>query len=96
MAGVCQRKAKYDAEFAVTFSQRFCAGRLTTLPPAPRCSQGNGQSESKMKNLPVPVFLRPVDEKEASMKVFVFLLLKDNSNTTVVKKKKCSVFHYPS
>lgn len=23
-----------------------------------------------MKNLPVPVFLRPVDEKEASMKVF--------------------------
>ncbi|KAG7236443.1 hypothetical protein INR49_000921 [Caranx melampygus] len=28
-----------------------------------------GQSESKMKNLPVPVFLRPLDEKDASMKV---------------------------
>ncbi|KAJ4922173.1 hypothetical protein JOQ06_016508, partial [Pogonophryne albipinna] len=27
-----------------------------------------GQVESKMKNLPVPVFLRPVDEKDASMK----------------------------
>lgn len=29
-----------------------------------------GQAESKMKNLPVPVFLRPLDEKDASMKVF--------------------------
>lgn len=28
-----------------------------------------GQPESKVKNLPVPVFLRPVDEKDASMKV---------------------------
>ncbi|TMS21861.1 C-Jun-amino-terminal kinase-interacting protein 4 [Larimichthys crocea] len=27
-----------------------------------------GQPESKVKNLPVPVFLRPVDEKDASMK----------------------------
>uniref|UniRef100_A0A673CL73 C-Jun-amino-terminal kinase-interacting protein 4-like n=1 Tax=Sphaeramia orbicularis TaxID=375764 RepID=A0A673CL73_9TELE len=27
-----------------------------------------GQAESKMKNLPVPVFLRPLDEKDASMK----------------------------
>lgn len=33
--------------------------------------QANGsQAESKMKNLPVPVFLRPLDEKDASMKVF--------------------------
>uniref|UniRef100_A0A3B4WD75 C-Jun-amino-terminal kinase-interacting protein 4 n=1 Tax=Seriola lalandi dorsalis TaxID=1841481 RepID=A0A3B4WD75_SERLL len=29
-----------------------------------------GQSESKMKNLPVPVFLRPLDEKDASMKLW--------------------------
>ncbi len=29
-----------------------------------------GQAESKVKNLPVPVFLRPLDEKDASMKVF--------------------------
>ncbi|XP_063748840.1 C-Jun-amino-terminal kinase-interacting protein 4 isoform X2 [Eleginops maclovinus] len=29
-----------------------------------------GQVESKMKNLPVPVFLRPVDEKDASMKLW--------------------------
>lgn len=28
-----------------------------------------GQSDGKMKNLPVPVFLRPLDEKDASMKV---------------------------
>ncbi|XP_051272669.1 C-Jun-amino-terminal kinase-interacting protein 4 isoform X3 [Dicentrarchus labrax] len=29
-----------------------------------------GQSESKVKNLPVPVFLRPLDEKDASMKLW--------------------------
>uniref|UniRef100_A0A4W6F6V3 Sperm associated antigen 9 n=1 Tax=Lates calcarifer TaxID=8187 RepID=A0A4W6F6V3_LATCA len=29
-----------------------------------------GQAESKMKNLPVPVFLRPLDEKDASMKLW--------------------------
>uniref|UniRef100_A0A665VID8 C-Jun-amino-terminal kinase-interacting protein 4 n=1 Tax=Echeneis naucrates TaxID=173247 RepID=A0A665VID8_ECHNA len=29
-----------------------------------------GQVESKMKNLPVPVFLRPLDEKDASMKLW--------------------------
>ncbi|XP_033466862.1 C-Jun-amino-terminal kinase-interacting protein 4 isoform X9 [Epinephelus lanceolatus] len=29
-----------------------------------------GQTESKMKNLPVPVFLRPLDEKDASMKLW--------------------------
>lgn len=34
-------------------------------------SQVNGaQAESKMKNLPVPVFLRPLDENDPSMKVF--------------------------
>lgn len=33
-------------------------------------SQANGgQAESKMKNLPVPVFLRPLDEKDTSVKV---------------------------
>ncbi|XP_035000913.1 C-Jun-amino-terminal kinase-interacting protein 4 isoform X3 [Hippoglossus stenolepis] len=29
-----------------------------------------GQAESKMKNLPVPVFLRPLDEKDASVKLW--------------------------
>ncbi|KAM3860087.1 C-Jun-amino-terminal kinase-interacting protein 4 [Diretmus argenteus] len=29
-----------------------------------------GQTESKMKNLPVPVYLRPLDEKDASMKLW--------------------------
>ncbi|XP_070783733.1 C-Jun-amino-terminal kinase-interacting protein 4 isoform X2 [Enoplosus armatus] len=29
-----------------------------------------GPAESKMKNLPVPVFLRPLDEKDASMKLW--------------------------
>ncbi|MEJ1272199.1 sperm associated antigen 9 [Cricetulus griseus] len=28
----------------------------------------NGQGENKMKNLPVPVYLRPLDEKDSSMK----------------------------
>ncbi|XP_077827197.1 C-Jun-amino-terminal kinase-interacting protein 4 isoform X9 [Macaca mulatta] len=28
----------------------------------------NGQGENKMKNLPVPVYLRPLDEKDTSMK----------------------------
>ncbi|XP_075889880.1 C-Jun-amino-terminal kinase-interacting protein 4 isoform X2 [Nelusetta ayraudi] len=36
----------------------------------PKKGKGNGQSEGKMKNLPVPVFLSPVDEKEASMKLW--------------------------
>lgn len=31
-----------------------------------------GQAESKIKNLPVPVYLRPLDEKDASMKVRPF------------------------
>nr|XP_045230948.1 C-Jun-amino-terminal kinase-interacting protein 4 isoform X10 [Macaca fascicularis] len=30
----------------------------------------NGQGENKMKNLPVPVFLRPLDEKDTSMKLW--------------------------
>ncbi|XP_060885036.1 C-Jun-amino-terminal kinase-interacting protein 4 isoform X4 [Labrus mixtus] len=29
-----------------------------------------GQAEGKLKNLPVPVFLRPLDEKDASMKLW--------------------------
>lgn len=28
-----------------------------------------GQGDNKMKNLPVPVYLRPLDEKDTSMKV---------------------------
>lgn len=31
-----------------------------------------GQADSKLKNLPVPVYLRPLDEKDASMKVRLF------------------------
>ncbi|XP_030684428.1 C-Jun-amino-terminal kinase-interacting protein 4 isoform X8 [Nomascus leucogenys] len=30
----------------------------------------NGQGENKMKNLPVPVYLRPLDEKDTSMKLW--------------------------
>ncbi|ERE68081.1 c-Jun-amino-terminal kinase-interacting protein 4 [Cricetulus griseus] len=30
----------------------------------------NGQGENKMKNLPVPVYLRPLDEKDSSMKLW--------------------------
>nr|XP_020670581.1 C-Jun-amino-terminal kinase-interacting protein 4 isoform X4 [Pogona vitticeps] len=31
---------------------------------------GGGQVDNKMKNLPVPVYLRPLDEKDASMKLW--------------------------
>nr|XP_056721662.1 C-Jun-amino-terminal kinase-interacting protein 4 isoform X2 [Euleptes europaea] len=31
---------------------------------------GGGQGDSKMKNLPVPVYLRPLDEKDTSMKLW--------------------------
>uniref|UniRef100_A0A803T255 C-Jun-amino-terminal kinase-interacting protein 4 n=1 Tax=Anolis carolinensis TaxID=28377 RepID=A0A803T255_ANOCA len=31
---------------------------------------GSGQSDNKMKNLPVPVYLRPLDEKDTSMKLW--------------------------
>ena len=34
----------------------------------PQVANG-GQSETKMRNLPIPVFLRPLDEKNTSMKV---------------------------
>ncbi|XP_037320579.2 C-Jun-amino-terminal kinase-interacting protein 4 isoform X2 [Pungitius pungitius] len=37
----------------------------------PKKHKANGsQTESKVKNLPVPVFLRPLDEKDASMKLW--------------------------
>ncbi|KAJ6660313.1 hypothetical protein lerEdw1_017736 [Lerista edwardsae] len=31
---------------------------------------GGGQGDNKMKNLPVPVYLRPLDEKDSSMKLW--------------------------
>lgn len=31
-----------------------------------------GQGDNKMKNLPVPVYLRPLDEKDTSMKVDIY------------------------
>ncbi|XP_048027379.1 C-Jun-amino-terminal kinase-interacting protein 4 isoform X1 [Megalobrama amblycephala] len=40
-----------------------------SLPPKYKVSNG-GQAESKIKNLPVPVYLRPLDEKDASMKLW--------------------------
>ncbi|XP_069050544.1 C-Jun-amino-terminal kinase-interacting protein 4 isoform X2 [Lepisosteus oculatus] len=40
-----------------------------SLPQKYKVANG-GQAESRMKNLPVPVFLRPLDEKDASMKLW--------------------------
>uniref|UniRef100_A0A667Z4D8 Sperm associated antigen 9 n=1 Tax=Myripristis murdjan TaxID=586833 RepID=A0A667Z4D8_9TELE len=40
-----------------------------SLPKKYKVANG-GQTESKMKNLPVPVYLRPLDEKDASMKLW--------------------------
>lgn len=40
-----------------------------SLPPKYKVANG-GQGDSKIKNLPVPVYLRPLDEKDASMKLW--------------------------
>ncbi|KAK7123209.1 hypothetical protein R3I94_020111 [Phoxinus phoxinus] len=40
-----------------------------SLPAKYKVANG-GQAENKIKNLPVPVYLRPLDEKDASMKLW--------------------------
>ncbi|KAL0993165.1 hypothetical protein UPYG_G00104090 [Umbra pygmaea] len=40
-----------------------------SLPSKPKVVNG-GQAESKVNNLPVPVYLRPLDHKDASMKLW--------------------------
>lgn len=40
-----------------------------SLPPKYKVANG-GQGDRKIKNLPVPVYLRPLDEKDASMKLW--------------------------
>lgn len=40
-----------------------------SLPPKCKVANG-GQGDGKIKNLPVPVYLRPLDEKDASMKLW--------------------------
>ncbi|KAL1263874.1 hypothetical protein QQF64_004229, partial [Cirrhinus molitorella] len=40
-----------------------------SLPPKYKVANG-GQADSKLKNLPVPVYLRPLDEKDSSMKLW--------------------------
>nr|XP_014347057.1 PREDICTED: C-Jun-amino-terminal kinase-interacting protein 4 isoform X2 [Latimeria chalumnae] len=41
-----------------------------SLPQKYKQVTNGGQGENKMKNLPVPVYLRPLDEKDASMKLW--------------------------
>ncbi|XP_068118734.1 C-Jun-amino-terminal kinase-interacting protein 4 isoform X2 [Hyperolius riggenbachi] len=41
-----------------------------SLPQKYKPLTNGGQSEGKMKNLPVPVYLRPLDEKDSSMKLW--------------------------
>lgn len=56
-------------------AQWFCkftfdeAYQCVFFSPLPNYQVTNGQGENKMKNLPVPVYLRPLDEKDTSMKV---------------------------
>uniref|UniRef100_A0A671LMG2 C-Jun-amino-terminal kinase-interacting protein 4 n=1 Tax=Sinocyclocheilus anshuiensis TaxID=1608454 RepID=A0A671LMG2_9TELE len=40
-----------------------------SLPPKYKVANG-GQADSKIRNLPVPVYMRPLDEKDASMKLW--------------------------
>ncbi|XP_065591589.1 C-Jun-amino-terminal kinase-interacting protein 4 isoform X1 [Cyrtonyx montezumae] len=41
-----------------------------SLPQKYKQVANGGQSDNKMKNLPVPVYLRPLDEKDTSMKLW--------------------------
>lgn len=41
-----------------------------SLPQKYKQPTNGGQSEGKMKNLPVPVYLRPLDDKDSSMKLW--------------------------
>ncbi|XP_069809061.1 C-Jun-amino-terminal kinase-interacting protein 4 isoform X2 [Dendropsophus ebraccatus] len=41
-----------------------------SLPQKYKQATNGGQGEGKMKNLPVPVYLRPLDEKDSSMKLW--------------------------
>ncbi|XP_039572408.1 C-Jun-amino-terminal kinase-interacting protein 4 isoform X4 [Passer montanus] len=41
-----------------------------SLPQKYKQMANGGQGENKMKNLPVPVYLRPLDEKDTSMKLW--------------------------
>ncbi|XP_045579647.1 C-Jun-amino-terminal kinase-interacting protein 4 isoform X4 [Salmo salar] len=41
-----------------------------SLPQKFKVANGGQTSENKMKNLPVPVYLRPLDEKDATMKLW--------------------------
>ncbi|XP_038012790.1 C-Jun-amino-terminal kinase-interacting protein 4 isoform X5 [Motacilla alba alba] len=41
-----------------------------SLPQKYKQGANGGQGENKMKNLPVPVYLRPLDEKDTSMKLW--------------------------
>ncbi|XP_058845895.1 C-Jun-amino-terminal kinase-interacting protein 4-like isoform X3 [Acipenser ruthenus] len=41
-----------------------------SLPQKYKQGANGGPAENKMKNLPVPVYLRPLDEKDASMKLW--------------------------
>ncbi|RXM36805.1 C-Jun-amino-terminal kinase-interacting protein 4 [Acipenser ruthenus] len=41
-----------------------------SLPQKYKQGASGGPAENKMKNLPVPVYLRPLDEKDASMKLW--------------------------
>ncbi|XP_056406641.1 C-Jun-amino-terminal kinase-interacting protein 4 isoform X2 [Hyla sarda] len=41
-----------------------------SLPQKYKQATNGGQSEGKMKNLPVPVYLRPLDDKDTSMKLW--------------------------
>ncbi|KAM4890413.1 C-Jun-amino-terminal kinase-interacting protein 4 isoform 3-T3 [Sylvia borin] len=41
-----------------------------SLPQKYKQVANGGQGENKMKNLPVPVYLRPLDEKDSSMKLW--------------------------
>ncbi|XP_016411124.1 C-Jun-amino-terminal kinase-interacting protein 4-like [Sinocyclocheilus rhinocerous] len=48
----------------------FLTNSISATVQLPKCVANGGQADSKIKNLPVPVYLRPLDEKDASMKLW--------------------------
>ncbi|KAM6957775.1 sperm associated antigen 9a [Aplochiton taeniatus] len=66
-----QKKAQYRQ---VKAHMQKEDGRVTahgwSLPSKYKQVSNGGQTENKMKNLPVPVYLRPLDQKDASMKLW--------------------------
>ena len=90
--GVFPRNTRYPSTHGYPNNQYDTAWPrlklLLFLLSPPQATNGS-QAETKTKNLPVPVYLRPLDEKDASMKV-------GRSATTEYGRETCCVLKIQS